>query len=75
MFRAKRKSGTMVVKDGQNINFGSNAVWIIVFEHKGLPYFDVVGGPRFYDNGKYGSDEFYYYCESHNTVTIELPYV
>ncbi len=75
MFRAKRKSATMVVKDGQKIELHSSAVWTKVFEHKGFPYFDVVGGPRFYDNGRYGSDEFYDYCESHDTVMIELPNV
>ena len=65
----------MVIKNGQDIKLSPSTVWYEVFENKGLPYFDVVGGPRFYDNGKYGSDEFYYCCESHNTVTIELPYV
>ena len=65
----------MVVKNGQDIKLGPSTVWCEVFENKGLPYFDVVDGPRFYDNGKYGSYEFYDYCESHDSVTIELPNV
>ncbi len=74
MFR-KKKLAKIVVKNGQDIKLGPSTVWCEVFENKGLPYFDVVDGPRFYDNRKYGSKEFDNYWESHDVIMIELPYV